>query len=225
MLGLRLPLMSTLPLIKIVHSHRRSLALQIERDGTVIVKAPHLIPKRFIDQFILEHQDWIDKHSQKIKSAKLSRAEDEYLYLGKKVIFNPGNYTAITIQEEKLLFPQSLLFRKNKELSNWYINEARRIITQQVEKYAVLMNTEYKEITFSDTRSQWGRCTSDNRLQFSWRLVMSPFLVLNYVVIHELAHTMEKNHSQLFWMKVRNFNPSYRQQIKWLKDHGATLTL
>lgn len=217
--------MPTLPSITIVRSHRRSLALQIERDGTVIVKAPHLIPKRFIDQFVLEHQGWIDKHSQKIVTARSNRSENEYLYLGNKLIFTPGNYTEITVKGDKLLFPQSLLFRKNKELTNWYIREARRVITQQVEKYAGIMKTEYKEITFSDTRSQWGRCTSDNRLQFSWRLIMSPLLVLNYVVIHELAHTMEKNHSQLFWMKVRNSNPSYRQQIKWLKDNGASLTI
>jgi predicted metal-dependent hydrolase len=215
--------MPTLPQIKIVRSHRRSLAIYIERDGTAIVKAPYLIPKRFIDQFILEHQDWITKHSRKIITAQSSRLEDEYLYLGEKVTFTPGNYTAITIRGDKLLFPQSLLFRKNKELTNWYISEASRIVTLQVEKYARLMKTEYREITFSDTRSQWGRCTSDNRLQFSWRLVMSPILVLNYVVIHELVHTMEKNHSQLFWMRVRNFNPSYRQQIKWLKDNGPSL--
>ncbi len=215
--------MPTLPPIKIVRSHRRSLALQIERDGIVIVKAPHFIPKRFIDQFVLEHQDWIDKHSQKIIAARSDRSENEYLYLGKKIIFIPGSYTEIAVKGDKLLFPQSLLFRKNKELTNWYTREARKIITHQVEKYALLMNTEYQEITFSDTRSQWGRCTRDNRLQFSWRLIMSPILVLNYVVIHELAHTMEKNHSQLFWMKVRNFNPSYRQQIKWLKDNGTLL--
>jgi len=217
--------MDTIPQIKIVRSRRRSLALQIERDGTVIVKAPHLIPKHFIDKFINEHQEWIKKHSQKILSAKQSRIENEYLYLGKKVVFTPGRYTKISVKDDKLLFPQSLIFRKNKELTNWYISEARKIITQQVEKYSILMKADYKEISFSDTRSQWGRCTSDNRLQFSWRLVMAPQLVLNYVVIHELAHTMEKNHSQLFWMKVRNFNPSYRQQIKWLKDHGASLSV
>lgn len=217
--------MPVLPSIKVVRSRRRSLALHIERDGTVVVKAPHLIPKLFIDQFVLQHQEWIHKHTQKITSAKVSRSENEYLYLGKKVIFTPGNYTDIKVKGDKLLFPQALLFRKNKELSNWYSNEARKIITLQAEKYAVLMKTNYKEITFSDTRSQWGRCTSDNRLQFSWRLIMAPLLVLNYVVIHELAHTREKNHSQLFWMKVRNFNPSYRQQIKWLKDHGMSLTI
>ena len=101
--------------------------------------------------------------------------------------------------------------------------QGKNILSEQVKSYALQMKAEYKEITFSDTKSQWGRCTHDNRLQFSWRLVMAPMLVINYVIIHELSHTFEKNHTQMFWMKVRNFNPSYRQQIKWLKEHGASL--
>lgn len=148
-----------------------------------------------------------------------------YLYLGKKLTFTPGNYLSISVRDDNLLFPHGLLFRQDKELEQWYIREARRVITGQTVRFAEKMKTRFTDITFSDTRSQWGRCTYDNRLQFSWRLVMAPVLVLNYVVIHELAHTFEKNHSQLFWMKVRNMNPSYRQQILWLKKYGHTLTL
>lgn len=217
--------MPTLPDIHIERSLRRSIALQIERDGTVLVKAPRFITQRQIEDFITQHQDWIDKKLATITKARSARQDNEYLYLGQKIIFTPGNYTSIKIVGGKLLFPQSLLFRKEKELTNWYIHQAQEIITQQVKRYALEMKTDFKEITFSDTKSQWGRCTRDNRLQFSWRLVMAPLITLNYVVIHELAHTMEKNHSQLFWMKVRNINPSYRQQIKWLKDHGASLTI
>jgi len=213
------------PQITIVRSRRKSISLQMERDGSIIVKAPHFIPKILIDRFITQHQDWIDKNTQKIRQAKVYKEEGQFLYLGKKVLFTAGNYTSIQIREDKLLFPESLTFRKNKELTTWYIKEAKKIITEQVEKYALEMKTDYKEITFSDTKSQWGRCTRDNRLQFSWRLVMAPQLVLNYVVIHELVHTLEKNHSQLFWMKVRNINPSYRQQIKWLKDNGPSLSM
>jgi predicted metal-dependent hydrolase len=151
------------------------------------------------------------------------RKEGEYLFLGKTLTLKPGNYTSIAVKGDWLLFPQAALFRKDKELTSWYITQARALITRQTERYAKEMKTDFKEITFSDTRSQWGRCTYDNRLQFSWRLIMAPLLVLNYVVIHELAHTFEKNHTQMFWMKVRNFNPSYRQQIKWLKEYGTTL--
>lgn len=212
--------------ITIVKSPRRSIALQILPDGMLLVKAPSRMPRFIIDRFLSEHEDWIEKNIAKVKThLKNKRPDDEYLYLGKSVKLVLGNFTKISVKGDILQFPQSLVFRKEKELTDWFIREAREIITQQVNKYAEVMKTGYKEITFSDTRSQWGRCTRDNRLQFSWRLIMAPLLTLNYVVIHELAHTLEKNHTQLFWMKVRNINPSYRQQIKWLKDHGSSLRI
>lgn len=218
--------MPELPDIQVIRSNRRSIALQIKPDATLLVKAPQKISQRQIDTFITEHKDWIDKHIALVKKRmQPSRKEGEYPYLGMAVALTPGNYTQIAVQEDKLLFPQGLLFRKDKELTNWYIKQAEEIISRQLEKYAREMKTSYTSVMLSDTRSKWGSCTHDNRLQFSWRLVMAPLLVLNYVVIHELAHTMEKNHTQMFWMKVRSVNPSYRQQIKWLKEHGSTLTI
>ena len=210
--------------ITIERSNRRTVALHIQPDATVLVKAPNRMPQRQIDSFIEEHKEWIAKRLAVVEERlKHRRNEDEYFFLGKTLKLTPGNYKEIAVKEDKLLFPVALMFRKEKELTAWYRKQAKNIISEQVKSYALQMKAEYKEITFSDTKSQWGRCTHDNRLQFSWRLVMAPMLVINYVIIHELSHTFEKNHTQMFWMKVRNFNPSYRQQIKWLKEHGASL--
>ncbi|MBI4080926.1 MAG: M48 family metallopeptidase [Candidatus Levybacteria bacterium] len=214
-----------MPKIHIITSDRRSMSLQIAPDATLVVKAPHGVSGRQITSFVEQHQDWIEKRLHLIKKRQQFRQDGTRLFLGKTLTLHPGNYTQIKVQGDLLLFPQALLFRREKELTSWYAHQAKEIITKQVEFYAKEMKTSFRSITFSDTRSQWGRCTHDNRLQFSWRLVMAPLLVLNYVVIHELAHTIEKNHTQYFWTKVRNFNPSYRQQIKWLKDHGPKLTI
>ncbi len=212
--------------VTIIRSDRRTISLRIEPDGSLILKAPQYVSEKQINTFIKERQDWIEKHLAKMKKRVVqARKEGEYLFLGQTLTLQPGNYLHMTVEKEKLLFPQALLFRKEKELTAWYIKQAKEIITRQVEKYAAEMNTSVTNISFSDTKSKWGSCTHDNRLQFNWRLVMAPLLVIRYVVIHELAHTMEKNHNQFFWMKVRNYNPSYKQQIKWLKDYGHTLTI
>lgn len=213
------------PTIRIIRANRRTISLHIESDGSVLVKAPRLMFEWQIKNFIKEHKDWVDKHVHRRSAVMQLKVEGEYLFLGKKLSLEVGDYLEIEIKKDKLLFPKALLFRKEKELSNWYIRQAREIISRQTKLYAEKMKTSFKEITFSDTKSQWGRCTHDNRLQFNWRLVMAPLLVINYVVIHELSHTMEKNHTQMFWMKVRSQNPSYRQQIKWLKDHGVGLRI
>ncbi|SRR5258708_5002117 len=153
----------------------------------------------------------------------MSQVLKNVLYLGKQHMVQIGNYPVISVLDDKLLFPQFLHFRMQKELLAWYIQQAREVITRQIELNAAQMKANYTSITFSDTKSRWGACSHENALQFNWRLIMAPLLVLNYVVVHELAHTQEKNHSMHFWHRVSVMNPSYRQQRKWLKQYGHTL--
>ncbi len=214
--------------IVIIKSHRRTISLHIQNQGELIVKAPLFAPNFFINRFIDKNTDWIEKKMQQIISRKVKNKSkldegEKLLYLGNEytIIFVKGSQ--IEIKGDKILVPIAAKFRLDKELNNWIIKQARETITKQVEYYANLMKARYTDLKFSDTKSQWGRCTYDNKLQFSWRLIMAPILVVNYVVVHELAHTVEKNHSKAFWSKVRLFNPSYKQQIKWLRENGHSL--
>lgn len=214
--------------IKIVRSNRRTMALHLMPDGTIEVRAPSLMPKFFINDFIYKNSAWIEKRIGKVQKRAKKRQyieREKFLYLGNEYELKIGNYVRIEIREDKLLFPLALKFRAQKELENWYKFRAKELITSQVTHYAKEMNTSYADLRFSDTSSKWGSCTHDNRLQFNWRLIMAPLLVLRYVIIHELTHTLEKNHSHKFWARVSAFNPSYKQQIKWLKTHGDTLNI
>jgi len=118
-----------------------------------------------------------------------------------------------------------LLFRGKTELTNWYIQEAKRRITERVDFFSQRMNTTYRRISFSDTSSKWGSCFPDNALQFNWRLVMAPIIVIDYVVVHELAHTTEKNHGPKFWRIVASQKPAYKQHIQWLKENSNKLQM
>jgi predicted metal-dependent hydrolase len=221
--------MAKLPEYTLVRSHRKTIALYIHPDGSLVVKAPLLVFQRTIDRFVEEHSAWIEQRLKLVEQRKPKVVTRKYvngetfLYLGNEYILDIGQYKEIAAKDGKLQFPDFLQFRIKKELTDWYIRQARKIITEQVELYAKEMKASYLDLTFSDTKSQWGRCTHDNRLQFSWRLVMAPMLTLNYVVVHELAHTFQKNHAAGFWGKVRFYNPTYRQQRKWLEVHGHTL--
>ena len=213
--------------IKITRSRRMSISLTVLRDGTVTVKAPILIPMKFITDFIKSKSEWIEKKqniiSRNVKTPKKFENGEIFIYLGNPYTLQLGNFTDIAIKEDKLLFPTILAKQGRTVMEKWYIKQAKGMINQQVAYYAEKMNTSYASISFSDTRSKWGSCTHDNRLQFNWRLIMTPLLVVRYVVIHELAHTTEKNHSTIFWNKVRAINPSYKMQIKWLKLNGHGL--
>ncbi len=219
--------MSNTPMPKIVRSNRSSISLQINASGELIIKAPILIPNFVIQKFIETKRDWIEKTFEKVNVHRPIKKEykenEEFLYLGKpyKLQFYIG--TEIKTQEDNLLFPKALEFRIKKELENWYLKNAKEIISKRVGIRAKEMHTEYKSIMFSDTISKWGTCTHNNRLQFNWRLIMAPLMVLDYVVIHELAHTTEKNHARDFWNRVSVFTPAYRQHRKWLSVHQKLL--
>lgn len=223
--------MSITPDTKIIRSKRKTLALTVTPDATIIVKAPLFTPMFFINRFIKQNENWIQNQLLKLQqrpraSQKRYQNGETFFFLGMQLQMETGNYKDIAVQKDKLLFPEFLLFRAQKQLISWYKKQAKEIITRQVDLYAAKMQTSYTGlITFSDTKSQWGRCSHDDRLQFSWRLIMAPLLTLNYVVIHELAHTFEKNHSRAFWQIVRRYCPSYNRQRKWLKENAHLLTV
>ncbi|MFZ2025048.1 MAG: SprT family zinc-dependent metalloprotease [Microgenomates group bacterium] len=212
-----------------MRSQRRSIAIQIEPTGKIFVKAPYLLPKFLVDQFVQKKMPWIKKKIAvatkfPLQIKKTIADGDIYYYLGTPHAIRIGNFQKITCTET-MNFPKHLLFRGKIELTNWYIQEAKRIIDARVIYFSHLMKTTYTRVSFSDTSSKWGSCFPDNSLQFNWRLVMAPIIVLDYVVVHELAHTKEKNHRSNFWKIVANQKPAYKQHIKWLKENANKLHL
>lgn len=212
---------------RIIRQHRASISLQVTRSGEVVVKAPHLVPQFIINQFISSKKDWIEKALTKLAvfqtKKKIYKEGEEFLYLGNvyKLQFHVG--TAIAAKDTALFFPKALQFRIKKELENWFQKQAQAVITKRAMYHAEKMKVKYKDIFFSDTSSKWGTCFADNTLQFNWRLIMAPLLVIDYVVIHELTHITQKHHQDSFWRRVRLFTPAYKQHRKWLDTNGHLL--
>ncbi|HEX7042114.1 MAG TPA: SprT family zinc-dependent metalloprotease [Patescibacteria group bacterium] len=214
---------------EIIRSRRASISIHITSQGKVVVKAPHLIPNFVINNFINEKSSWIENALKKINARKpLKRSYEEgdiFYYLGEKFALEFYAGIEIVPKSGKLLFPKAITFRIKKELNDWFLSQAKKKIMDRLTLKAKEMDAEFREVRFSDTSSKWGTCFPDNSLQFNWRLIMAPLMVLDYVVIHELAHTTEKNHGDSFWRKVRQFTPAYRQHRKWLNDNAHLLTI
>lgn len=104
-----------------------------------------------------------------------------------------------------------------------YIMIARDIFTRKVEYYARIMGVSYGRISIREQKTRWGSCSSKGNLNFNWRLIFAPPEVLDYVVVHELAHRKEMNHSKAFYAIVESIMPDYRKWKKWLKENGGTL--
>jgi hypothetical protein len=105
-----------------------------------------------------------------------------------------------------------------------YLKKQAKIdLTRSVNRHTEVLGVEYKVISVKDTRSRWGSCTADGQLSFSWRLIMAPPKVLDYVAAHECAHLLEMNHSAKFWTHVSRCVPDWKRQRAWLRTHGAGL--
>ena len=106
---------------------------------------------------------------------------------------------------------------------SYYMESARKIFKRKTVFYARKMNVTYGRITIREQKTRWGSCTSEGNLNFNWRLIFAPENVLDYVIVHELAHRKEMNHSPAFYAVVASVMPEYKTYEKWLKDNGRTL--
>jgi predicted metal-dependent hydrolase len=108
-------------------------------------------------------------------------------------------------------------------IERWYRREARRRITAVVEREAAQLGLRFNSLAIRDQRTRWGSCSRKGNLSFSWRLLIAPPKVLEYVVVHELLHLREPNHSKAFWRIIESARPGWQDQARWLREHGEEL--
>lgn len=215
----------------LVRAKRRTIALIVERDGSLTVRAPRRATLNDIYGFIAEKTDWILRSREKLKAIKPITKKayvdgERFLFLGQEYelrLVPPqrpalkfgGGFTLSTSAQER----GELAFTK------WYKTQALTLFTERVNHYANLHGLIPKEVKVNSAKTRWGSCTSAGTLNFTWRLVMAPLEVIDYVVLHELAHLKVKNHSPRFWKLVESLCPDFKHHRKWLRDHGETMTL
>lgn len=173
---------------EIIRSKRRTISIQVKADGRVVVRAPYLVPRRTIESFVEEKEDWILEHVKAVKE----NAKD--------------NKPLISPEEKKQL-----------------LKKAHILIPQRVDYYAPMVGVGYNRIAIKDTKTRWGSCSGDGNLNFSYKLILMPMEILDYVVVHELCHRIHMNHSKEFWAEVERIIPDYKERRKWLKENGNNL--
>lgn len=215
---------------KLVRSKRKTLALIVEADGTLTVRAPMQMKGADIRNFIEAKQDWIKR--KRAKAREVAPPPHQYVdgetfwYLGEEVLLR------IVAKDEPALamngaFELTESARPNAEsiLTNWYREQARQVLSERVGYFAQKYGFNIGKVRISSARTRWGSCSSKETLSFTWRLVMAPLDVIDYVVVHELCHLRELNHSKAFWARVEKILPDYKKRRRWLKDNGSKLRL
>lgn len=219
---------------KIIRSSRKTIMLQVCDDATLIVKAPLGVGNDVIKKAVLKHSKWLENKKKEILSRDMQFPQKKFVH-GESFFYLGNLYRLKLIQPEKLakrLILQGEYFYLREGVKNpreifiaWYKQAAYEKICQRVIWYTQKRGFKYKQIKISNAQKRWASCSHLGNLNFSWRLVMAPPPVIDYVVIHELVHLTEKNHSRAFWNKVRLLMPEYKQHQNWLKKNGYLLTL
>jgi len=214
----------------IVYSARKTLQISVERDRSVIVRAPEGTPREKIQEAVESKKLWLYeklRHPQKYKEMVPSKelvSGASLLYLGKEYKLDfVGDVFDGVVFESKFLISKSSKPLAAQLLGDWFMESAKRIIPPNVKDFARKLGVEYNRVLISDLKYRWGSCTPKNNLNFNWRLVKAPMNVIEYVIVHELAHLLEPNHTLRFWGIIKAQLPHYSKAKNWLKDHGGLL--
>lgn len=211
--------MTTIPYI-IVQSNRKTIALVVNSDGQLVVRAPYKVSKKEINSLIKKKEHWIFEKQLQIstfseKYSSITAVDGEaVLYLGNVYAIQHGECEHISISSTFLQVPMEYLMN---DIIVWLKKEALRIVTERTIFYADLMGAKYSAINLSEAKSRWGSCSAKNSLNFAWRLIMCPIASIDYIVVHELSHIEYKNHGAEFWARVKTVLPNYKEQQDWLK--------
>ena len=211
---------------------RKRLMVQVLPGGKVVLKTPMGTSKRQINSFLEQHAGWIaEKRALMAKVAEPAQAlrfvEGELIWLAgrqyplhltgkgtKGLIFREDQGFLLAIAEQK---------RGAERLKAYYREVTRKAVTAIADRYSKMWGLQVKSIRITGAKRRWGSCSRQNSLNFSLRLAMVPPEALEYVVVHELAHTRHHDHSRAFWAFLGQILPGYETQRRWLKQNGLKL--
>ncbi|MCM2294415.1 M48 family metallopeptidase [Allorhizobium sp. BGMRC 0089] len=218
-----------IPLTIRENSRASRITLRIEPGGRALkMTVPKGLRKSEIEQFLVRHQGWMETRLAKFSGDNRVKAGGTLLFRGvPHRIHHTGQLRGLTeavlIDDEPVIRVSGLEEHVGRRLSAFLKKEARSDLERLVSHHTERLGKKPGSITMKDTRSRWGSCSWNGNLSFSWRIVMAPPAVIDYLAAHEVAHLKEMNHGPQFWALCENLCPGMETAKAWLKRHGSEL--
>lgn len=216
---------------KIIRSNRKSFCIEIDDFSKIILRVPKNAKKEEIKKFIYKHRNWVEKklklvnNKVKYKEKKFTNKE-KFLFLGKEYELEIVEKQAGPIVfKDKFLLSKKFLPNAKEVFIDWYKKETYKIILERVKFYLNFGNYKFNRISITSAEKRWGSCSSNGNLNFSYRLIMAPIEIIDYVVVHEIIHLVDKTHKKSFYEKLGKIIPDYKQRVKWLNENGYLLKI
>lgn len=222
---------------------RKTIGINIEPDGKVIVKAPLNLEEEKIKETVFKKREWIADKVKLLKEIKKPIPPKQELVSGEKILLKnrlirlkihtyPNKRPKISYAFRILhIYVNGNLSQKQREeelkrvLIKWYKEKAFNLISNRIKKYLKLIDYKPQEIKVRDQRIRWASCIKDGKLIFNWRIIIGPKSTIDYVIVHELCHMKEPTHSAKFWEMVESLFPNYKKWKEWLRINGKNLDL
>lgn len=217
----------------IKRSNRKTISIYVERDGSVSVLAPQKMEDTELDAAIKSKEYLLYKHLAEWETLNQSRVVREYVN-GQSFLYLGRNYRLQFVEEQDVpLKLQNGCFKLRKKdkmkaqqhFIDFYKSRGLPHILRRVEEYKEKMDVAPKNIRIMELQHRWASCSKEGNLNFHWKSLMAAGSVLDYIVVHELAHIKYLDHSPNFWKEVEKVMPEYDRQVRWLKEHGAGMDL
>lgn len=218
-----------------VHPRARSIKIRIEANGEVVVVTPKRYSAHQLEQFISQNQTWITLTQQKaLAKRSLVQSDDKVLIFGQtyqvRVQYSKLEKLGVRLEGQELIVnPIALTISSpsapevKKQLDRFFKHTAEKYVIPRTHQLAEVMGISFQSISLRQQKTRWGSCSSAGSLNFNWRLVHYEPAVIDYVIIHELAHRKHMDHSAAFWNLVKKYDSEYLLHRGWLKRHGMSV--
>jgi len=218
--------------VRVTRSKRKTMKMTVNSDGSVSIEAPHTLTKEQIMEMIERKKAWIiSKIKQRLSAGNCYNEPkgvdgEAFSYLGREsqltlLKCDKGN-TSVAVKNGQLMVKHHT--HETGEIlgviEKWYRQQTKQEVEFWLKYYQSQFETKPNRIVIKEQRRRWGSCSSKNNLNFNWRLSMMPTWVISYIVLHELCHFEEMNHSPKFWQAVERRMPEYNKAKEWLKENG-----
>ncbi|MBL4836384.1 MAG: M48 family metallopeptidase [Kordiimonadaceae bacterium] len=207
------------------NAQAKRLILRVDKTtGEIKLTLPKHVGMRAATKFIYANTTWLLDERQLLTPNKIIADSSLLPFLGDEqtVVFT-GIAPRKVVHEGEQLMVGGPTDMAGKRLETWLRAQAKELLTERAALHAEKLGTKFKRVSIGDMKSRWGSCSSTGTLRFSWRLVLAPFEVLDYVAAHEVAHLLEMNHSDRFWAQVAICIPDHKARRRWLKTEGNAL--
>ncbi len=218
---------------KIIRSRRKTYSLEVTHQGELLVRVPWFMTDRQIEKIVLDKSEWI---VQKMELVRRRQAEaplhtfkegDQFPFLGENypLITKSGQKSALSLTDHTFVLDNRYGQSAGRIFESWFRKQARIHFSARISELAPRLKVQPRVLRISSARTRWGSCSTSGTISLSWRLIMAPPHIIDYVIIHELIHLRHPNHSAQFWAAVEAHYPNHKAAKLWLKTNGARLSL